>query len=66
MYEGYPSEVRRWIDHHGGLSERMIFLKGRELAAVVPVCGASASSAVANSIKRNQLPQSALAVRQVR
>jgi hypothetical protein len=38
MYEVYPPNVRRWIDRHGGLSERMIFLKGRALAAMVPPC----------------------------
>ena len=40
MYEVYPSNVRRWIDRHGGLSERLILLKGRELAAMVPACAA--------------------------
>ena len=40
MYEVYPSNVRRWIDRHGGLSERLILLKGRELAAMVPACDA--------------------------
>jgi hypothetical protein len=39
MYEAYPANVRKWISRHGGLSER-ILLKGRELAAVVPACGA--------------------------
>jgi hypothetical protein len=38
MYEGYPASVRKWIARHGGLSERLILLKGRELAAVMPAC----------------------------
>jgi hypothetical protein len=40
MYEIYPANVRKWIAHHGGLSERLILLKGRELAAMVPGCDA--------------------------
>jgi hypothetical protein len=38
MYQLYPSNVRKWIDRHGGLSERLILLKGRELAAILPSC----------------------------
>jgi hypothetical protein len=38
MYEVYPPNVRKWIDRHGGLSEQMILLEGRELAAMVPPC----------------------------
>jgi hypothetical protein len=40
MYQAYPPNVRKWIDRHGGLSERLILLKGRELAAMVPPCDA--------------------------
>jgi hypothetical protein len=38
LYSMYPSEVRRWIDQRGGLSPRMIFLSGRELAAMYRPC----------------------------
>jgi hypothetical protein len=41
MYEAYPSTVRRWIDRHGGLTGRLILLRGRELAAVLPPCNSS-------------------------
>jgi hypothetical protein len=34
----YPSAVRRWIVRHGGLSSRMLLLRGRELAAMYPRC----------------------------
>ena len=40
MYGVYPANVRKWIARHGGLSERLILLKGRELAAMVPACDA--------------------------
>jgi len=41
MMELYPTNVRSWIGRHGGLTSRMIFLHGRELASMVPTCGDS-------------------------
>ncbi len=40
MYELYPPDVRKWIVGRGGLSGKMIFLRGRELAEIVPSCDA--------------------------
>jgi hypothetical protein len=34
----YPGHVRQWIARRGGLSRKMIFLSGRELAAWYPTC----------------------------
>jgi len=34
----YPAPVRAWISRHGGLSSRLILLRGRELAAIYPRC----------------------------
>jgi hypothetical protein len=34
----YPPEIRRWISGHGGLTSRMIYLEGKELAAMYPPC----------------------------
>ena len=34
----YPAAVRRWIVRHGGLTSRLIRLRGRELAAIYPAC----------------------------
>jgi len=34
----YPPPVRQWIVRHGGLSSRMLLLRGRELAAMYPRC----------------------------
>jgi hypothetical protein len=65
MYEVYPSNVRKWIDRHGGLSERIILLKGRELAEMLPLCGARPTF-VASSISRKQLSRTALAAQQNR
>ncbi|HKN30865.1 MAG TPA: hypothetical protein VJY34_24530 [Roseiarcus sp.] len=36
--EAYPAPIRNWIARHGGLTRRPIFLRGRELQAMYPVC----------------------------
>lgn len=45
LWDIYPQRVRRWIDRNGGLSRKMIYLQGRELAAMVPSCGGGESYA---------------------
>ncbi len=34
----YPPQIRRWIERHGGLTPRLIGLRGRELAALYSTC----------------------------
>jgi len=34
----YPAPVREWIARRGGLTSRMLLLRGRELAAIYPRC----------------------------
>src|SRR4051794_40777033 len=34
----YPAPVRGWISRHGGLTSRLLLLRGRELAAIFPTC----------------------------
>jgi hypothetical protein len=34
----YPQHVRTWIKGHGGLSPKMMYLSGRELAAMYQTC----------------------------
>lgn len=34
----YPASVRTWIKRNGGLSQKVILLKGRELNALYPRC----------------------------
>jgi hypothetical protein len=36
--ETYPAPVRAWIARHGGLTGKPLFLYGRELAAMYPLC----------------------------
>jgi hypothetical protein len=35
----YPAGVRAWIARHGGLKNKPLYLRGRELAALYPRCG---------------------------
>jgi hypothetical protein len=37
----YPAPVRDWIARHGGLTPKMIYLRGRDLAAIVAPCDGS-------------------------
>jgi hypothetical protein len=34
----YPAGIRAWIGRHGGLTSKVIRLRGRELAALYPRC----------------------------
>jgi hypothetical protein len=38
VLEAYPAPVRGWISRRGGLSSRLLLLRGRELAAIYPSC----------------------------
>lgn len=38
LWEVYPAHVRKWINRKGGLQKKMIFLRGRELAAMYQEC----------------------------
>jgi len=34
----YPEGIRTWIARHGGLTRKLILLRGRELTALYPRC----------------------------
>ena len=38
VQEAYPAPVRDWISRRGGLTSRLLLLRGRELAAIYPRC----------------------------
>lgn len=38
LWELYPQHVKRWISARGGLSPKMMFLRGKELSAMYPEC----------------------------
>ncbi len=41
LWEIYPSRVRQWIARKGGLTPKMIFLRGRELTSMYASCSGS-------------------------
>lgn len=45
----YPPAVRAWIARRGGLTPKMIFMRGRELASVVAPCGGETRQASTRS-----------------
>lgn len=38
MWTMYPPAIRAWISRHGGLGNKMIYLRGRALSAMYPAC----------------------------
>jgi len=38
VLDTYPAPVRNWIVRHGGLTSRLILLRGRALQAIYPSC----------------------------
>jgi len=38
VQEAYPAPIREWLSRRGGLTSRMLLLRGRELAAIYPRC----------------------------
>jgi hypothetical protein len=38
VLQAYPAQVRGWIHRRGGLTSRLLLLRGRELAAIYPSC----------------------------
>jgi hypothetical protein len=38
LWDVYPSRVREWINRKGGLTPKMIYLRGRELASLYATC----------------------------
>jgi hypothetical protein len=38
VLQAYPAGVRGWIRSRGGLTSRLLLLRGRELAALYPTC----------------------------
>lgn len=45
----YPTPVRAWIARHGGLTPKMMYLRGRDLAAIVAPCNTSRVASVSRA-----------------
>jgi hypothetical protein len=71
MMDVYPADLRTWIARRGGLTTKMIYLQGRELAAIVPPCATSVASASARTthephVVRSDATHPTFVARQVR
>jgi len=49
LMNAYPAPVRAWIARHGGLTPKMIYLRGRDLAAIVAPCDSSRVASVSHA-----------------
>jgi hypothetical protein len=47
LMKTYPARVRAWIARRGGLTPKIMYLRGRELASIVPLCGDDSRTASA-------------------
>ena len=56
MMNIYPTEVQSWIDRHGGLTPRMIFMRGHELAEFVSTCAEGDGAAVHSVVHKTHKP----------
>lgn len=52
LIKTYPASVRAWIARQGGLSPNMMFLRGRDLAAIVPPCANASRSTSVSRVQR--------------
>src|SRR5271163_3562860 len=48
LYSMYPSAVKRWINQRGGLTARMIYLRGKELTSMYHPCYLDARASAAH------------------
>jgi hypothetical protein len=46
LMQTYPAAVRAWIARRGGLTPKMMYLRGRDLAAIVAPCDSSRAASV--------------------
>jgi hypothetical protein len=52
LWSIYPNTVRHWIQRHGGLSRKMIYLQGRDLDGIVASCDQLTRRAQTHSVRR--------------
>jgi hypothetical protein len=52
LIKTYPTPVRAWIARQGGLSPNMMFLRGRDLAAIIPPCDNASRSTSVSRVQR--------------
>ncbi|WP_210206878.1 hypothetical protein [Rhodoplanes serenus] len=63
LWSLYPAHVRQWIARNGGLTHRMLMMRGRALAAVVPPCDEAPQRAIVTARRAVAAPGQARAYR---
>ena len=56
LYSMYPSAVKRWIAARGGLTPRMIFLRGKQLTSMYRPCYLDAQASGSGSTSTSAVP----------
>src|SRR6266571_5288486 len=51
LMQTYPAPVRAWIARRGGLTPKMMYLRGRDLAAIVAPCNSSRTASVSRAMR---------------
>ena len=49
LMQAYPAPVRAWIARRGGLTPKIMYLRGRDLAAIVAPCNSSRTASVSRA-----------------
>lgn len=57
LWNIYPTSVKRWINRHGGLSRKMIYLEGRAMRGIVSDCGEATRRVNVRSDRRYAAPR---------
>lgn len=52
LMNAYPAPVRAWIARRGGLTPKMMFVRGRQLAGLVAPCSGGSVTASASATRR--------------
>jgi hypothetical protein len=51
LWNIYPASVRRWINRHGGLSRKMIYMEARDMRGIVASCETPTRRAETHRVK---------------
>ena len=59
LMQTYPAPVRAWIARRGGLTPKMMYLRGRDLAAIVAPCSSSRAASASGAKRSGGVRQAA-------
>jgi hypothetical protein len=59
LMQTYPASVRAWIARRGGLTPKMMYLRGRDLAAIVAPCNSARTASVSRAKRFGGVRQAA-------